>query len=414
MTIKRLTLTACALLGACGDDGGPPLTTDAPVDPPATIAKGPSKSGTIAVSDDHTHVAMVNPEDGTLAVFQTSDNARTAKVATGASPSAVVIAPNNTTAYVANRADGTVVRITGLAGGTPTVDATVKVGAEPTALALSPTGKLLFVAEYAQSRVSVIDTSTMAIVRSLDVDRPRTLLVTNNLDASDADETLVVPQFFGTPVAGKEARDDGRTGVVRLFNVGDPGVTKSITLAPTDSGFAKGGVAGNPTVRTSPNQLGAVALAPNGRLYITSVSASPEGPTRFDNNVFPVVYVADLASATEVVGGGGTTNLARKIVDAIPAPTATNPRFIPGDLSDIAFLDAAAAGDNVIGYALGKAGDVLVRTAWGATTEIGSTQNKLIDLAGNDTIGKCQGPTGIAIDGEHGLAYINCWVTRRM
>ena len=83
---------------------------------------------------------------------------------------------------------------------------------EPVALALSPTGKRLFVAELAQSRVDVIDTKTMKVTASIDVDRPRALLVTNNGDANEDDETLVVTQFYGAPVPGKEARDDGRTG----------------------------------------------------------------------------------------------------------------------------------------------------------------------------------------------------------
>src|SRR5438477_87597 len=82
-------------------------------------------------------------------------------IATGGAPANVVLAADNATAYVSNRADGTVVRVSGIDGGTPAVDATVMVGAEPVGLALSPTGKLLFVAEYAESRVSVIDTGTM-------------------------------------------------------------------------------------------------------------------------------------------------------------------------------------------------------------------------------------------------------------
>src|SRR5262249_4551075 len=146
-----------------------------------------------------------------------------------------------------------------------------------------------------------------------------------------------------------------------------------------------------------------------GRVYITSVSASPEGPARFDNNVFPVVYVADLASAVEIRDASGTANLARKVFDAIPSPSAASPRFIPGELSDLAFL-----GDTNVAYALGRAGDVMVRLPYGARLDIGSTQNPEIDLAGSDAIGKCQAPIGIAVSEELGRAYVNCWVTRRL
>jgi hypothetical protein len=401
---QRLALAVCGALALGGGVG----CGEAKVTETGPVATKISRSSTITLSEDNSRVAMVNPEDNSLSVFQTSDHARLSKLATGGSPSSVVIAPNSTVAYVANRADGTVVRITGIDGGTPVVDATVDVGSEPVALALSPSGKKLFVAEIAESRVSVIDTDTMTLEGSFRVDRPRALLVTNNGDELDDDETLVVTQFYGTPIAGKEARDDGRTGVVRTFSLANLEDTREITLAPIDSGFPKGGVDGNPTITTSPNQLASVAAA-NGRLYITSVSASPEGPTRFDNNVFPVVHVADLATGTEVRDASGTVNLARKIYDAIPASSATSPRFIPGELSDLDFV----AGSNVA-YTIGRAGDVMQRVTFGDTVQIGSTQNKQIDLAGNDAIGKCQNPTGIAIDSERGIAYVNCWITRRL
>lgn len=402
---------ACAAVTGAGagctdaSDVGDPLPGPST---PLAVQNHASKSSTIALSDDHARVAMVNPEDGTLSVFQTSDQARIARVRTGRSPSSVVIAPDNQTAFVANRSDGTVARVRRIDGGTPTLDAMAQVGAEPVALALSPTGRRLFVAELAESRVSVVDTQTMKVIEAFAVDRPRALAMTNNYDASDDDETLVVTQYYGVASPGGEAKDDGRTGKVRLYRVGDYSSYQSISLAPIDSGFPKAGVATNPTVKASPNLLSAVAIA-NGRVFVTATDAAPEGPPRFDNNVFPVVHVADLATATEITGAAGTTNLARKIYDAIPAPSPSNPRFVPGDLADIAFVD-----NSNIAYAVGRAGDVMVRVAFVANVEIGSTQNKLIDLRGNEAIGTCHNPTGMVVDSEHGNAYVNCWVSRRL
>jgi YVTN family beta-propeller protein len=401
---KRLTFALCASLVAgvagCGGGGGDD-------DPDKVFATRPSRSSAIALSEDEARVAMVNPDDGSLSVFQTSDHARISKIATGGNPSSVVIAPDGKTAYVANRADGTVVKVSGIDGGTPAISATVTVGAEPAGLALSPSGSQLFVAEYAQSRVSVIDTATMKIGTTIAIDRPRALLVTNNGDTSDADEQLVVAQFFGVPVPGGEARDDGRTGRVATFALSSLGDAGEIALSPIDSGFTKFGAA--TTIQTSPNQLGALAVDARGRLYVTSVSASPEGPARFDNNVFPVVYVADLATRSEVRDASGTTNLARKIYNANPNPSPSNPRFVPGELADMAFL-----GDTSVAYAIGRAGDVMVRVTYGATVEVGSTQNTVIDLGGNDAIGRCQAPIGIAVSDTLGRAYVNCWVTRRL
>ncbi len=76
---------------------------------------------------------MVNPDDGSLSVFQTSDNSRISKTLTGANPSSVVIAGDNTTAYVANRGDGTVTRVINIDGGTPKADAVVSVVPSPSA-----------------------------------------------------------------------------------------------------------------------------------------------------------------------------------------------------------------------------------------------------------------------------------------
>src|ERR1043166_2407302 len=124
----RHSFAAALFLVACGSDSNPPSDGQTQGGP---VLQRASRSSTIALSDDGAHVAMVNPEDGSLSVFSTADNTRTAKVATGGSPAAVALAPDSKTAYVSNRADGTVVRVTGIDGGTPAVDATAQVGAEP-------------------------------------------------------------------------------------------------------------------------------------------------------------------------------------------------------------------------------------------------------------------------------------------
>ncbi len=403
------------LLSGCGDDDAGDGGADA--GPGADGGGGggggpvlsrPSRSSTIALSDNKSWVAMTNPDNGTLSVFQTSDNTRIGVVQTGAEPSSVVIAPDNTTAFVTNRAAATVVRVRGIDTANPTVDATFAVGSEPVAAALSPTGTVLFVAEMAENRISIIDANAMTGVAVVNADRPRALLVTNDGDGEDSDEVLLVSEYYGEPEPGGEARDDGRIGHIRRFSLGDLSDIGDITLSPLDSGFPRGGDPKNPTIQTAPNQLSSLAVFGN-RLFVTSVSASPEAPLRFDNNVFPVVYVADLSTGQEVRDETGTTNLARKIVDAIPNPTPEAPRFIPGELSDIDFVP----GSNSVAYAVGRAGDLMVRTVFAGPVAVGSSQNVEIDLAGNDQIGRCQGPTGVAVVDET-RSYVNCWVTRRL
>jgi DNA-binding beta-propeller fold protein YncE len=402
-------------LAACTSDVNPPLPSSpiaradggaaaADAGAPAgatTLLLRPSKSSTVSVSDDDALVTMSNPEDNSISTFRTSDNARLSKVTTGGEPWAVVFHPDRKTVFVANRSDATVVKVSAANTASPTVGAPVAVGSEPTALALSPTGAKLFVAEWAQGRVSVIQTSTMAVVGHItNVRNPRALAVTNNGDSNDNDETLVVTEFFGEPVAGREAQDDGRRGRVRLFNVGTLAASGSIEFQPIDSGFIPTGTDAG-TVMTSPNQLNGVVVR-GAHLYVSSVSASPRPPPRFDGNVFPVVYVGHLPTATEVRGLSGTLNLARKVFDA-PNPTSQL-RLALGDLSDIDFTG------NEVGYVVSKAADAVQRVVFASNgTVIGSPQGLQIDL-----FPSCQNPVGIATNVAGSRAYVNCWITRRL
>jgi hypothetical protein len=259
----------------------------------------------------------------------------------------------------------------------------------------------------------VIDTQTMEVVDKIPFDRPHALVVTNNADESDDDEILIGAKFYGLPVAGREAKDDGRTGQIVSWPLTALHTGTKINLAPLDSGFKKGGgitAQGEVGISTSPNQLSSMAVNA-GKLYITSVSASPEGPTRFDNNVFPVVYVVDLATNKELRDGAGTANLARKVVEAIPTPSAATPRFIPGDLSDIAFVD-----NSTLGYTIGKAGDVMLRLVYDGTLKIGSNgapvETDLIPTGAGAPA--CQAPTGIVVSKTLQGGYINCYANRKL
>ena len=413
-TLKRCVVAgACvafAALGAgCGDDDDGPGPIDSGTlidsgDPDSGsvpgVLKGPSKSSTIALSDDGTLVIMSNPEADSVSIFKTSDNTLLKTVPTGKEPFAVVIGPDSKTAYVANRADATVVKLTAIDTANPVVGTPVNVGSEPTGLALSPTGAKLFVAEFAEGRVSVINTAAMTLGTSVALRNPRAVAVTNDGDADDSDETVIVTEFYGLPVAGKEMQDDGRQGVVRLYKVSDLSTDGNINFASRPSQFGPAGAAGTTTL-TSPNQLAAVGIQGN-RIFVTSVSASPQAPLNYSQNVFPVMYVGNLSSRTEDTTAAGTTNLARKIYDRIPNATAAGPRFVQGDLTDISFVPGTA-----ISYITARAGEVVQRTVWGTTVDVGSTQNAQIDLV-PATGAVCQNPIGIVVQNSM-KAWVNCW-----
>ncbi len=406
--LTALTAIACGGGTPYNDppDAAPPGTPDAPVGP-VKVLKRASKSGTVAITGDDKTVAMVNPEHGSITTFDAETQTVKATLATGAEPQALVIHPDDDTLFVANRADATVVKVTGLGGATLTIAATVQVGAEPTGLALSPTGATLYVTEFAESRVAVIDTATMQVVGSIPVDRPRAIAVTNNGDQSDADEAIVVPAFYGE-ATGTEATDTSRQGRVHVFAAGDRHELASITLAPIDSGFAPSTAAADAaTVPTSPNQLWAAGIV-GQRVFIPSVSASPAGPVDFQANIQPVAYVVDLGTGAEDRGLRGTANLARLVRDQVPT---TGPRFFLADLVDVAFV-----GDKVAYYA-SRGGDVIQKVVYDeAGPTLGLPFNYQIDLnvtpAGSAK--PCQNPTGIVTAHVGGRAYVNCWVTRQL
>src|SRR5688500_4808714 len=120
---------------SCGDDVAavPDAAIDAPPDSPpdagvTAVAKRPSKSGTVAITDNDAFVVMVNPENDSVSIFRTSDNTRIQILPTGDEPSAVVIHPDGKTAFVANRADATVVKISDITSGAAAITATSQVG----------------------------------------------------------------------------------------------------------------------------------------------------------------------------------------------------------------------------------------------------------------------------------------------
>jgi DNA-binding beta-propeller fold protein YncE/mono/diheme cytochrome c family protein len=374
----------------------------------APVLERASKSSTIAISNDDQTVVMVNPEADSISVFEAEPLARRATVKTGGEPSSVVIHPDGKTAFVTNRADATIVKVTNLTSASPRVSEALEVGSEPTGLALSPTGAKLFVAEWAEGRVAVVDTASMKIVGSIDAPtNPRAVVVTNDGDSDDNDEFVLVPEFFGLQGPGAEGSDESRTGLVRVYKVSDYSATPGIRFAPLDSGFVPDGTTTG-TVKTSPNQFYAAAVR-GQKVYVTSISASPKGPPRFNGNVQPVVYVGDLETRKEDDGKAGTVNLAKKVAELIPAG---QPRHFLADLVDIAF-----AGSSNIAYTVSKGADIVQRVVFDEVrgTSIGSQFNPQIDVGrAQGDIKACQNPIGIVTAHDGPRAYVNCWVSRNL
>lgn len=395
----NFTAKAFDAAGNSADSSPVPVTVNISV---ATLLR-PSKSSAIAISGNDRYILQVNPENDSLTIFRSASNEKLAEVPVGDEPSAVVVHPDDISAFVAVRGEAKVVKIDNINLASASVVDEVDVGSEPTGIALSPSGKFLVVAEFAESRISIIDTDTMAIVGSKEIRNPRAVAITNDGDTEDSDEKVVVTEFYGEINPGNvEGQNNSRTGVVRIFSL-TPALTQleKIDFAPlaiTDNDFKAGG-----TNETSPNQLYSVIITPDNSKFIALATASsPNGVASFNQNIYQLLLIGDMATGNVL----GTINIS----EAIKAQVS-DPQNFMGDIVDLSLV-----GNNII-YLASRAGDAFQRAVLSSnntSVTLGSTFNKQVDLL----VPKgCQAPIGVVTAhdvSDNKTMYFNCWMSRTM
>jgi YVTN family beta-propeller protein len=441
----------------------PPLDVVVPPDVPAAMPRTtPTNGSAIAVATDDSVVVAVNRTANNIAVFSLSSASgspvltRTALLEVAdAEPWSVVLSNDNNTAYVTLRKAQRVVRITNLRG-TPVLDTMrITVGSEPTGIAISPTGRKVYVTNWAEGTVSEIDTVSWSVARTINLNaalassgmlgtvaarpglaHPRAIVVTNNNNSDDADETVFVTEFFsqartsGVPT-GDEAFDVGRQGVVYRFNAGTGTVGGVITLAPTaDTGFrdsvgSTSATTGNVT-GCFPNQLYSAVLN-NNRLYITAMCESPRGPTgpvldpatnlatntnNFKTEIHPTLYVVDAVAGTERAAERVTMTQAwQNLYDmSTPAIADNASRRMPLLPVDLAFVPSTR-----IGYMTAYGTDAVFRLQFnmdGTVQEVGrgiAASPQFINLSPAGTTPAVPAgrlPTGIVITNASSHALV--------
>jgi YVTN family beta-propeller protein len=154
----------------------------------------------------------------------------------------------------------------------------IVVGTEPYGLALTPNGRKLYVSNARSNTLSVIDTATDQVVKTIDSvgPEPRGLAISNDGDDDDADETVYVTQFLSLPTLGKvDGQDDAKRGFVTRVS------------SATDT--VDGTIAINPILDTGFNALGdAIARIPPGKCKTTRPTSSfPPGRIRISSTTSP-------------------------------------------------------------------------------------------------------------------------------
>ncbi len=304
-------------------------------------------------------------------------------------------------------------------------------GSEPSGLAISPNGTTLYVSNWAEGTVTVVDTATLS-AHEVDLNeslrltgvlgpattasrpglaRPYGIVVTNDGDTEDDDETVYVTEFFGQDDLAATFTDDSffdtnKQGFVYRFDTGSETVSTPISLGSTaDTTFLDGnGVAAG----CFPNQLFSVALD-NDRLYVTGLCASPRGPVTppseaaFKTKVFPMVWVVDTTTNTELVSERVNMNAEwRDVFDAGAVANDGNRRYplIPNNIAFVPGLHIA--------YVTAYGADAVFRMEFdnaGALLEAGSPVADFINLAGATNVGRL--PYGIAVTPNGNAVVVN-------
>jgi len=319
-----------------------------------TIAKNPSSSSPIAISDDDTLLVVANNLDDSVSIINVAGEANTkvAEVKVGDEPRTVAITPDKRLAYVTNQGSASV-SVIDLATNQKTQD--IPVGVEPYGVALTPDGARAYVANSASNSVSVIDTAGNTVVATISIPgvQPRGMAITNN-NGGQGQQFVYVTQFLSQPTAsGGPIQDQGSEGKVFILSTTDDAqIQGAITLSAHETSFAAdrtkfGGGEADATF-AYPNQLQAIVLK-NGRGYLPNVAASPEGPVKFNVDTQAFLSVFDVAAKSEL--SGGTINLHA----AVKAQTFKPKLFLANPWA-VAFKHGSNDG-----YVASAASDVLVK-----------------------------------------------------
>jgi YVTN family beta-propeller protein len=370
------------------------------------IAKNPSSSSPIAISDDDSLLTVVNNLDDKVTIINVAGDANTkiTEIEVGDEPRSVAITPDKQRAYVTNQGSATV-SVIDLATNQKTQD--IPVGVEPYGIALTPDGARAYVANSASNTVSIIDTASNTVIATIDIPgvQPRGLAITNN-NGGQGPQFVYVTQFLSQPTpSGGPAQDQGSEGKVFVLSTADDNQIQGvITLSAHDSGFpadrsAFGGGAADPTF-AYPNQLQSIVLK-NGRGYLPNVAASPEGPVKFNVDTQAFLSVFDVAAKTELTGG--TINLHA----AVKAQTFTPKLFVANPWA-IAFKHASNDG-----YVASAASDVLVKISLddngvpsvvSVPAEGDTTRVALIEVGKN--------PRGVVVNNADTRAYVLNYISK--
>jgi YVTN family beta-propeller protein len=344
----------------------------------------PGRSTNIALTGDDQRLVVVNRDANSVSVIRVrvlgmDTGIKVAEIPVGREPRCVALSPDDREAYVTNAESGTVsvIDLVSLS-----VVAEIPVGTEPRGCAVTPNGTLILVALHTEGKLVAISRSSRTVVGSVPLGgNPTAIAVTSDGNASDADETIFVTNFFSEPVPGGpgEGFDTGRQGIVWAFRLSPPFGFTRIPLAPlSDAGFtanrasfcplltpglhpahaanpffcpdptaaaANAAITQNPQ-GAFPNQL-LSALIRGNTLILPSIGAAPSPPVlniNFNSNVQALVHLVNTQTLQQVGDAINLNNFVK--LETQPANATASLDRLFGN--DIVALDANPAGTDFL------------------------------------------------------------------
>ncbi len=236
-----------------------------------------NNSSPITLSPDGKTLWVVNPDADSVTAINTETMQASKPIAVGKEPWSIAISPFGV--VVANRWDGSLSLINN------GERSDIPVGPELGGIALSPSGELAYVTVSSADEVAIVNLSTQEIVSRIAVGRlPWAIAVTNNGDANDGDETIVVTHRLARlKNDGKEGKNDGKEGWITLLK--ENKVVTEIAINPYDFGFS--------------NTLESVTIS-GDEAIVTHLLNNPELPRTFTTTISGGISTFSLSKQQEL------------------------------------------------------------------------------------------------------------------
>jgi YVTN family beta-propeller protein len=315
------------------------------------------------------------------------------------------------------------------------VIATIPVGTEPRGCALTPSGGTLYVANHTSANVSVINTTTYLVRKTIGPlsGNPYGVTITNFGHGNDDAETIWVTDFFARLISGGpgEGFDTGKQDIVWALPFANTNFIDPIPLSPlTNVGFTADRTAfcpqTNPQLHSAifcpntqappgstvitedpqgcfPNQLYSEVIRPipgttlPPQLRLTTICAEPAPPVQFTTNIQAVIKSVDVVNLTEVAAEDDNINAQIKT-----EPVPSNPTQSLGHLfgGDVVAIDATL--DGSVYLLVSRNNDYVIKATVGSNGELNiNAPNNVIRFQTGHT------PTGVVISGDGTRAYTN-------